>query len=74
MPKIKVTKLPKSEIEIEGELEAEIFESDFKIALKKLGANVEIDGFRKGKVPESVLISKIPEVRILEEMAELAPL
>ncbi|OGI65651.1 hypothetical protein A2642_00360 [Candidatus Nomurabacteria bacterium RIFCSPHIGHO2_01_FULL_39_10] len=72
MPKIKVTKLPKSEIEIEGELEAETFESFFKTALKKLGENLEVNGFRKGKVPENVILSKIPEIRILEEMAELA--
>ncbi len=70
--KINVTKLPKSEIEIEGELDAEILESYFAKALQKVGANVEIDGFRKGKVPENILLSKIPEVTILEEMAELA--
>ena len=70
--KTKVTKLPKSEVEIEGELEAEIFESFFKKALAKLGENVEIDGFRKGKAPENILVSQIPEIRILEEMAEMA--
>lgn len=70
--KTKVTKLPKSEVEIEGELEGEIFESFFKKALSKLGETVEIDGFRKGKVPENILISKIPEIKILEEMAEMA--
>lgn len=70
--KTKVTKLPKSEVEIEGELEAEIFEAFFKKALAKLGENLEIDGFRKGKAPENILISSIPEVRILEEMAEMA--
>ncbi len=70
--KIAIKKLPKSEIEIEGELEAEAFESYFKTALKKLGENFEIDGFRKGKVPENILASKIPEIKILEEMAELA--
>lgn len=69
---IKVTKLPKSEVEIEGELEAEIFESYFQKALKRLGENAEIDGFRKGKVPENVLLSKIPEAQILGEMAEMA--
>jgi trigger factor len=37
-----------------------------------LGENLEVDGFRKGKVPESVVLSKIPEIRILEEMAEMA--
>lgn len=70
--KITVKKLPKSEVEIEGELEAELFETYFKKALAKIGENVELDGFRKGKVPESVLLSKIPEISILEEMAEMA--
>ncbi len=70
--KTKITKLPKSEIEIEGELDADIFESYFGSALKKVGENVEINGFRKGKVPENILLSNVPEIRILEEMAEMA--
>jgi trigger factor len=70
--KITVKKLPKSEVEIEGELEAEMFESYFQKALKKIGENLELDGFRKGKIPESILVSKVPEIKILEEMAELA--
>lgn len=69
--KITVKKLPKSEIEIEGAIEAEIFESYFSKALKKIGENIEIDGFRKGKVPESILLSKVPEIAILEEMANM---
>ncbi len=69
---INIKKLPKSEVEIEGEIDADVFEAYFSKALKKLGENVEIDGFRKGKVPENVLISNIPEARILEEMAEMA--
>ncbi len=74
MSKINITvkKLPKSEIEIEGELAADVFETYFNKALKRLGENVEIDGFRKGKVPENVLLSKIPEAQILAEMAEMA--
>lgn len=70
--KITVKKLPKSEVEIEGELDSEIFETYFTKALKKIGENVELDGFRKGKVPENVLLSKVPEISILEEMAQLA--
>jgi FKBP-type peptidyl-prolyl cis-trans isomerase (trigger factor) len=70
--KTTVKKLPKSEVEIEGELEAPLFESYFTRALKKIGENMELDGFRKGKIPEAVLLSNIPEIRILEEMAELA--
>jgi FKBP-type peptidyl-prolyl cis-trans isomerase (trigger factor) len=67
-----IKKLPGSMIEIEGELEAPLFEAYYGKALAKLGEKVTIDGFRKGKVPESVLVSKIPEISILEEMAELA--
>jgi len=70
--KITVKKLPKSEVEIEGEIEADVFEDYYNKALKRIGGNLEIDGFRKGKVPENVLLSKVPEAQILGEMAELA--
>ena len=72
MDKINIKKLPKSEVEIEGEIKADIFESYFEKAFKKIGADVELPGFRKGKVPEKVLLSHIPEMQILETMAELA--
>ena len=72
MTKVNIKKLPQSEIEIEGELEADVFETYFAKALLKIGQNVKVDGFRKGKVPEHVLLSKIPEIRVLEEMAEIA--
>ncbi|MFA6257652.1 MAG: trigger factor [Candidatus Paceibacterota bacterium] len=70
--KTTIKKLPQSEVEIEGEIDSEIFESYYAKALKKLGENVKLDGFRKGKVPENVLLSNIPEIAILEEMAEMA--
>jgi len=72
MSNIKINKLPKSEVEIEGELETDLFESYFNKALKNLSENVELAGFRKGKVPENILLQNIPEIKILEEMAELA--
>ncbi|MFA5840881.1 MAG: trigger factor [Candidatus Paceibacterota bacterium] len=72
MSKITIKKLLKSEVEIEGEIDSAIFESYFNKALKKLGENINLAGFRKGKIPESVLLSNIPEISILEEMAELA--
>ena len=50
----------------------DIFESYFAQALKKLGENLKLDGFRKGKIPENVLLANIPEINILEEMANLA--
>ena len=61
--KINIKKLPKSEVEIEGVLEAEAFEAYFNKALKKIGENIELKGFRKGKAPENVLLSKIPEIK-----------
>ncbi|MDE2399444.1 MAG: hypothetical protein KGL67_00285 [Patescibacteria group bacterium] len=70
--KVTVKKLPKSEIEIDGELDAEQFETYFKQALKLLSENLKLDGFRKGKIPEAVLLQTIPEMMILEKMAELA--
>jgi FKBP-type peptidyl-prolyl cis-trans isomerase (trigger factor) len=68
----KITKLPKSMVEIEGEIDAETFESYFKTAISNVSANLEIPGFRKGKAPENAVIAKVGEMHILEEMAELA--
>ncbi|MFZ2150037.1 MAG: trigger factor [Minisyncoccia bacterium] len=72
MPKINIKKLPKSEVEIEGEIDADIFEGYWNKAIKKLGDKLELPGFRKGKAPENVLLSNIPEAQILGEMAEMA--
>ena len=72
MPKISIQKLLNSVIEIEGEIEANIFESYFAKALKKISENIELPGFRKGKAPENVLLANVKEMHILEEMAELA--
>ena len=69
---IKIKKLPKSLIEIEGELDATLFESYFEKALNKIGENVELPGFRKGKAPKNILLANVKEIHILEEMAELA--
>jgi trigger factor len=41
-------------------------------ALKSINENITLDGFRKGMIPENILVSKIGEMAILEEMAELA--
>ncbi|MES2023372.1 MAG: trigger factor [Patescibacteria group bacterium] len=69
---IKINKLPQSMVEMEGEIESGVFEAYYKNALKKLGENFEMDGFRKGKAPENILTANIPEIRVLEEMAEMA--
>jgi len=74
-PAYKITatnKLPHSQVEITVELPATVLEEYRKKALEVLGKEVTLDGFRKGHVPESVLISKIGEGRILEEAAQMA--
>lgn len=67
-----IKKLEKSLVEIKGEIETTEFESYREAALKKLGENFEIDGFRKGKVPANILEQKLPEMALLEEMAQMA--
>ncbi len=69
---IKVTTLNKSKVEISGKIETGVFSMFRKKALDNINNEITIDGFRKGKVPENILISKIGEMSILEEMAELA--
>src|SRR6185436_3792927 len=67
-----IKKLPGSVIEITGEIPKEQFEGYRKEAIKNLSENFEADGFRKGKVPENIFLSKVPTIKILEEMAEIA--
>jgi trigger factor len=70
--KITVKKLDKSEIEIAGVLEVAEFIKYEDKALVRLAERVELPGFRKGKVPTSMVKESINEMMVLEEMAELA--
>jgi len=67
-----VKKLDKSRVELVASLSAGMFDSYRATALKNLNESVTIDGFRKGKVPENILVQKVGEKTVLEEMAELA--
>ena len=69
---MKITKLEKSRVEIVGSMLADEFAKFRHKALENINNEVTIDGFRKGKVPENVLVSKVGDMAILEEMAELA--
>lgn len=69
---IKIKKLEKSQVEITGAIKAEEFSSFRKKALQNINDEITIDGFRKGKVPENILVQKVGEMMVLEEMAELA--
>lgn len=69
---IEIKKLPDSEIEITGEIEANDFESCRQTALGNISQEIKMDGFRPGKIPEKILIEKIGENAVLEETAEIA--
>lgn len=68
----KVEELPDSQVKISGELPYIELESERKNALIALGKNVELDGFRKGHVPNTILEKHLGEMNILAEMAERA--
>jgi FKBP-type peptidyl-prolyl cis-trans isomerase (trigger factor) len=69
---LKVERLPESEAEITGSLTQEFLAECRPEALSHLGERVSIPGFRKGRVPEDVLVKQIGEMHILEEVAEIA--
>lgn len=67
-----VTSEPQSQVKITGEIPYEELLNERAHAIKTLGENVSLDGFRKGHIPESVLEKHIGEMAILGEMAERA--
>ncbi len=67
-----VTVEPQSQVKIAGEIPYEELLHERSAAIKAMGKNVELDGFRKGHVPEAVLVKHIGEMAILAEMAERA--
>jgi FKBP-type peptidyl-prolyl cis-trans isomerase (trigger factor) len=68
--KFSVKQLENSEVEIKVETNWDYVSTFEDKALKTLGANVEIDGFRKGAVPDDILKKKIPDDLLLADMSE----
>lgn len=67
-----VTDEPGSAKKISGEIPFEHVAKERAAALRALGKDVEMDGFRKGHVPEKILVERFGELRVLTEMAERA--
>jgi FKBP-type peptidyl-prolyl cis-trans isomerase (trigger factor) len=65
-------KLPNSEFEVEGEINAETVAEFRAKALKSFNEEVKIDGFRPGHIPEKQLVDKLGEMAITEEAGRLA--
>lgn len=68
----KVTKEEGSQVKIEGEIPFAELEKHKEAAIKHYGKDMEIDGFRKGHVPDSEVIKRVGEMAILSEMGERA--
>jgi len=69
---VEIKKLSDTEVEISAEIPAAAFDSYRSRAVRHLAEEVSIDGFRKGHIPEAVLLQKVGEGVVLHEMAEEA--
>lgn len=67
---IKEATATKKKVEIE--VSAEDFNNYYSQTLKKISANAEIPGFRKGKVPENMVEDRVTKEGVLSEAAETA--
>lgn len=72
MKNLKIEQQKGSRVQITGELPWEDFKEYRKKAIEKVGELISVDGFRKGKIPEDIVIKQAGEPAILEEMASLA--
>ena len=68
---LEINKKEKSIIEIKGEVETVDFEKAREKAISKLAEHIEMDGFRKGKAPKDMVVKKLGDQIILEEMAQI---
>jgi FKBP-type peptidyl-prolyl cis-trans isomerase (trigger factor) len=62
--------LPDSEIELVGEVPHEAVASYRDEALKHMASQVEMPGFRPGKVPPEMVLKKVGEAAVLEDAVE----
>jgi trigger factor len=67
-----VTNGPGSTVKITGEIPFSELEKHRTAAVKALGKNLTLPGFRKGNIPEKMIIAQVGEMAILSEMAERA--
>ncbi|MBZ9578106.1 trigger factor [Patescibacteria group bacterium] len=70
--RVKINKLPKSQIELEIEVPADEFDNFIERATLNLGKDLEIRGFRKGKAPKNIIEEHIGPEKILIEAGDLA--
>ncbi len=65
--KTSVTELPESRVRVDAEVPAEEVERRLQQAARKLGGQMRIPGFRKGKVPPPVVIRRLGREAVFDE-------
>jgi trigger factor len=65
--KTSVTELPESRVRVEAEVPAEEVERRVQQAARRLGGQMRIPGFRKGKVPPPVVIRRLGREVVFDE-------
>jgi trigger factor len=65
--KTSVTELPESRVRVDAEVPAEEVERRVQQAARKLGGQMRIPGFRKGKVPPPVVIRRLGREAVFDE-------
>lgn len=69
---VEVTHGKQSDVTISAEIPAENVATYRTKAIKELGKDAKIDGFRQGNVPEDVLLKHVGEPAVMQKTAELA--
>lgn len=67
-----ITKENNGTVTISGTISAETVAQKESLAIKNLNKSIKVDGFRPGKATKEMLIKKIGELALWEEMAKLA--
>src|SRR5947209_19816316 len=70
--KTNVTELPDSRVRLEAEVPAEEVERRVQEVAKRLGRQLRIPGFRRGKVPPPVVIRRLGREAVLDEAVQSA--
>ncbi|OGZ17484.1 MAG: trigger factor [Candidatus Nealsonbacteria bacterium RBG_13_36_15] len=67
-----IKKLPKSQVEIEIKISSSEFQGAVDKAIFRLGQNLEIEGFRKGKAPKNIIEKNLGQDIILKTASQSA--
>jgi trigger factor len=68
--KTSITELPDSRVRLDAEVPAEEVERRIQEVAKRLGRQLRIPGFRKGKVPPPVVIRRLGREAVLDEAVQ----